>query len=101
MPSPAHFFGTKRKFWDVTTRPRARAEEPGRIPARLARGVVGGEPLEGQIFNLFTLHDGKIVRIDDYRRRGEALAAAVSPKVRAGDREPGAGAGIAAAMNAD
>jgi len=37
---------------------------------------VGGEPLEGQIFNIFTLRDGRIVRIDDYRRRGEALAAA-------------------------
>jgi ketosteroid isomerase-like protein len=37
---------------------------------------VGGEPLEGQIFNVFTLRDGRIVRIDDYRRRGEALAAA-------------------------
>jgi ketosteroid isomerase-like protein len=37
---------------------------------------VGGEPLEGQIFNVFTLRDSRIVRIDDYRRRGEALAAA-------------------------
>jgi ketosteroid isomerase-like protein len=37
---------------------------------------VGGEPLEGQIFNVFTLRDGRILRIDDYRRRGEALAAA-------------------------
>jgi hypothetical protein len=30
---------------------------------------VGGEPLEGQIFNVFTLRDGRIVRIDDYRHR--------------------------------
>jgi ketosteroid isomerase-like protein len=37
---------------------------------------VGGEPLEGQIFNVFTLRDGRIVRIDDYRRRAEALASA-------------------------
>ena len=37
---------------------------------------VGGEPLGGQIFNVFTLRDGRIVRIDDYRGRGEALAAA-------------------------
>jgi len=37
---------------------------------------VAGEPLEGQIFNRFTLRDGRIVRIDDYRRRAEALAAA-------------------------
>ena len=37
---------------------------------------VGGEPLEGQIFNVFTLRDGRITRIDDYRRRSEALAAA-------------------------
>jgi hypothetical protein len=34
------------------------------------------EPLEGQIYNVSTLRDGRIVRIDDYRRRGEALAAA-------------------------
>ena len=37
---------------------------------------VAGEPLEGQIFNVFTLRDGRITRIDDYRRRPEALAAA-------------------------
>ena len=37
---------------------------------------VAGEPLQGQIFNVFTLRDGRIVRIDDYRRRSEALAAA-------------------------
>jgi ketosteroid isomerase-like protein len=37
---------------------------------------VGGEPLEGQIFNVFTLRDGRIMRIDDYRRRSEALSAA-------------------------
>lgn len=39
---------------------------------------VGGEPLDGQIFNVFTLRDGRITRIDDYRRRSEALAAAWS-----------------------
>ena len=33
------------------------------------------EPL-GQIFNVFTLREGRIVRIDDYRDRGEALTAA-------------------------
>jgi hypothetical protein len=37
---------------------------------------VGGESLGGQIFNVFTLRDGRIVRIDDYRSRTEALAAA-------------------------
>ncbi len=44
-----------------------------------ARGAsiteVGGEPLEGQIFNVFTLRDGQIVRIVDYRHRVEAFAA--------------------------
>jgi ketosteroid isomerase-like protein len=33
------------------------------------------EPL-GQIFNVFVLRDGRIVRIDDYRGRSEALEAA-------------------------
>jgi hypothetical protein len=33
------------------------------------------EPL-GQIFNVFTLREGRILRIDDYRRRREALTAA-------------------------
>jgi len=33
------------------------------------------EPL-GQIFNVFTLRGGRIVRIDDYRGRREALTAA-------------------------
>jgi ketosteroid isomerase-like protein len=37
---------------------------------------VEGEPLEGQIFNVFTLRDGRITRIVDYRQRREALAAA-------------------------
>lgn len=32
--------------------------------------------LDGQIFNVFTLRDGRIVRIDDYRGRREALTAA-------------------------
>ncbi len=40
---------------------------------------VGGEPLEGQIFNVFTLRDGRVVRIDDYRRRTEAFSAAGIP----------------------
>jgi hypothetical protein len=43
-----------------------------------ARGANIGpaeEPL-GQIFNVITLRDGRIVRIDDYRRRREALTAA-------------------------
>jgi len=37
---------------------------------------VGGEPLGGQIFNVFTLRKGRIVRIQDYRLREEALRAA-------------------------
>ncbi len=39
---------------------------------------IGGVPLGGQIFQVFTLceHDGRIVRVDEYRRRGEALEAA-------------------------
>lgn len=38
--------------------------------------AVEDEPLGGQIFTVFTLRDGRIVRIDDYRHRGEALTAA-------------------------
>lgn len=37
---------------------------------------IGDVPLGGQIFNVFTLREGRIVRIDDYARRGEALSAA-------------------------
>jgi ketosteroid isomerase-like protein len=37
---------------------------------------VEDEPLEGHIFNVYTLREGRIVRIDDHRRRGEALRAA-------------------------
>jgi hypothetical protein len=36
---------------------------------------VGGVPLGGQIFQVFTLREGIIVRVDEYERRGEALAA--------------------------
>ena len=38
--------------------------------------AVEDEPLEGQIFNVFTLRDRRILRIDDYRGRREALTAA-------------------------
>jgi len=37
---------------------------------------VGGVPLGGQIFQVFTLREDVIVRVDEYERRGEALAAA-------------------------
>jgi SnoaL-like domain len=37
---------------------------------------VGGVPLGGQIFQVFTLREGIIVRVEEYERRGEALAAA-------------------------
>jgi ketosteroid isomerase-like protein len=39
---------------------------------------IGGVPLGGQVFQVFTLrhHDGRIVRVDEYRRRSEALEAA-------------------------
>jgi ketosteroid isomerase-like protein len=37
---------------------------------------VGDEPLHGQIFNVYTLRDGRIAEIHDYRLRGDALAAA-------------------------
>ena len=39
---------------------------------------IGGVPLGGQIFQVFTLrhHDGRIVRVDECRRRSEALEAA-------------------------
>jgi hypothetical protein len=42
---------------------------------------VGCVPLGGQIFQVFTLRDGIIVRVDEYESRSEALAAA-----DAGDR---------------
>lgn len=54
-----------------------------RAGSRVVMGVrgpsldeVGGEPLGGQIFNVFTLRNGRIVRIEDYRLRAEALKAA-------------------------
>jgi hypothetical protein len=37
---------------------------------------IAGVPLDGQIFNVLTLRGGRIVRIEDYARRDEALAAA-------------------------
>ena len=39
---------------------------------------IGDVPLGGQIFQVFTLrhHDGRIVRVDEYTRRSEALEAA-------------------------
>jgi ketosteroid isomerase-like protein len=37
---------------------------------------VGGESLDGQIFNVFTLRNGRIVRIEDYRSQAPALDSA-------------------------
>jgi hypothetical protein len=38
---------------------------------------VGGVPLGGRVFQVFTLREGVIVRVEDYYERGgEALAAA-------------------------
>jgi hypothetical protein len=37
---------------------------------------IGGVPLGGQIFQVFTLREGVIVRVDEYQRRSEALTAA-------------------------
>ncbi len=39
-------------------------------------GDVEGDQPAGQIFNVWTLRDGRIVRIDDYGRRSDAFAAA-------------------------
>jgi ketosteroid isomerase-like protein len=69
--------------WGVEQRREVDALEFTRAGERLIVGARGpgireveGEPLGGQIFNIWTLRDGRIQRIDDYRRRGEALAAA-------------------------
>jgi ketosteroid isomerase-like protein len=35
-----------------------------------------GLPLNGQIYVVYTLRDGRIVRMDDYLSRAEAIAAA-------------------------
>jgi hypothetical protein len=40
--------------------------------------------LKGEIFMVFTVRDGRILRIDDYRTRGEAFRAAGAPSVGAG-----------------
>ena len=47
------------------------------------------EPL-GQIFNVFTLRDGRIVRIDDYRAAGRRSRQPASPRTRTG-ADPAAG----------
>ena len=58
-------------------------------PSAVALGVrspeltdVGGEPLTGQVFNVFEVRDGRIVAIQDYAQRADALRAA-------GAAEPG------------
>ncbi len=69
--------------WGLDKRRDVDALEFTRASDQVVLGVRGpsisevdGEPLEGQIFNVFTLRDGRIVRIADYRRRGEAFTAA-------------------------
>lgn len=57
---------------------------------------VAGEPLDGQVWDVFTIGDGLIVRMDAYRTRDEALAAmrerraALAPQAEARSRAPGA-----------
>jgi ketosteroid isomerase-like protein len=36
---------------------------------------VGGEPLHGEIYNVFTIREGLIVRMQDFKTREQALAA--------------------------
>ena len=36
---------------------------------------IAGEPLDGEVYNVFTIADGLIVRMDEYRTRDEALDA--------------------------
>lgn len=69
--------------WGLEQRREVDALEFTRAGDRVVLGARGpsiaeveDEPLGGQIFNIFTLRDGRIARIVDYRRRGEALAAA-------------------------
>ena len=69
--------------WGLEQRREVDAPEFTRAGEQVVVGARGpgireveGEPLGGQIFNIWTLRDGRIQRIDDYRRRGEALAAA-------------------------
>ena len=41
-----------------------------------ARDLVPWAPLNGQIFVVYTLRDGRIMRMDDYLNRSQALAVA-------------------------
>jgi hypothetical protein len=67
--------------WGLEQRREIDALEFTRGGEHVVLGARGGnigpeEEPPGQIFNVFTLRDGRIVRIDDYRGRREALAAA-------------------------
>ena len=74
--------------WGIDERREIEALEFVRGRDRIVVGVrgptltdVAGEPLDGQTFNVFTLRDGRIIRIDDYRGRSEALAAGIAADV--------------------
>lgn len=41
---------------------------------------IAGTPVEGEIYNHFTIEDGRITCIQDYVRRDDALAAAGVPR---------------------
>jgi ketosteroid isomerase-like protein len=40
-----------------------------------ARGRGSGAPVDARFYDVYTLHDGKIVRMDQFTQRSEALAA--------------------------
>jgi hypothetical protein len=54
-----------------------------------------GEPIAGEIYSLFTLRDGVIVRIDEFKTRDEALAAVPEASAPDGLESPSEPAGAA------
>ena len=83
--------GSRHLRWGLEERREIDALEFIRGRDRAVGGVrgptlteVAGEPLEGQIFNVFTLRDGRIIRIDDYRRGRRRSPPRASPRMSAG-----------------
>jgi ketosteroid isomerase-like protein len=69
----------KGEWDDYELIPEEFADAGDRVVATVrfrARGRASGIEVDGRLYDVFTLHDGKIVRMDQFTERSEALKAA-------------------------
>jgi ketosteroid isomerase-like protein len=71
------------RWWEAWKNPETTVEEVIGVRDRVfvsarfrGRGVASGAPVEGRHFELYTLSDRKVIRVEEFSERAEALEAA-------------------------